>query len=257
MSDSPRPNLSRDEGYLKKVAGTIAPGGASADIPFHYLTEALAALGVSEDPYAEGVEAVVDRAFAAASAPDLPNETRAKLWRLWDYLAEEDPLEPADLIFVFGGISQLAVEYAIQLKKDGCAPRIMFSGRRASYAAGAEEKTEAEKYAEMAVAAGVPESEIVIEIESVNTPENVAKSAVVLRAAGELPRSVIAVSLPYHMRRAALTMSAGFDWHPKIIRRPGRSAKFTRETYFLEQNGWRYVAFEFIKLWGARQMGHF
>ena len=72
-----------------------------------------------------------------------------------------------------------------------------------------------------------------------------------------LPKKVIAVSLPYHMKRASLTMWAGFDWEPRIIRHPGKSAKFSRENYYKDIKGFSYIFHEYLKMFGARQMGHF
>ena len=59
------------------------------------------------------------------------------------------------------------------------------------------------------------------------------------------------------MKRASLTMWAGFDWEPKIIRHSGKSAKFTSENYYKDIKGFSYIFYEYLKIFGARQMGHF
>lgn len=260
----PRPHLNLNKDYLGKVENLIAGKGELEQLHFEYLQDVLAMLGVHEDVYAqylaqggEGhIKKIVEQTFVQVSAETISEDLFVGIQRLWDYLAESDPLERADLIFVFGGISQLAVEEAIRLKKENYAPKILFSGKKASYMKDVE-MTEAERYKKLAIEAGVDEKDILIETDSINTPENVVKSAALLHSLNFLPEKIIAVSLPYHMKRASLTLRAGLDWNVSVIRHPGLSAKYSRETYFKDLNGWSYIFFEYLKLYGARQMGHF
>jgi len=264
MSDQPRPNLSTDEVYLSRARDLITGKGELEIIPFEYLTDAFAALGIMDDPYKdvtmthvpEHTRAITEAAFGAVQTTDDGEVLMEKLYRLWDYLAGSDPLENADLIYVFGGISELAVREAIRLKKENFAPKILFSGKHGSYMKDAE-VTEAEKYTAIAIEEGVSEADIIMEKESINTVENVVNSCRLLHEMNLVPSSIIAVSLPYHMKRASLTLRAGMDFDFRLIRHPGPSAKYSRETYFKDKNGWSYICNEFIKLYMARQGGHF
>lgn len=266
MTDQqPRPNLSTDEAYLSKARDLIKRTDPLEDIHFEYLTEAFAALGISTDVYAgvsstaipEETRTTIDESFEILQSKTLDEDLLEKLYRLWDYLAEADPLEKADLIYVFGGISELAVLEAIRLKNENCAPKILFSGKHGSYMKDVSELSEAEKYAQLAIQNGVPIEDILMEKESINTVENVVNSSKLLHSIGYLPKTIIAVSLPYHMKRASLTLRAGMDIDFRLIRHPGPSAKYSRETYFKDKNGWTYICNEYIKLCMARQGGHF
>ncbi|MCI0597467.1 YdcF family protein [Candidatus Parcubacteria bacterium] len=264
-SQEPRPNLNQSKEYLDKVQSLITAKGELGEIHFEYLTDVLQALGVDVDLFgyitAEEVPAIVkdliEQGFEKISSTELPEEIKKKVIRLWDHLAESDPVQEADLIFVFGGISINAVMEAVRLKNEGYAPKILFSGKHGSYMKGVQGLSEAEKYANLAKDNGVPESNILLEKESTNTPENIVNSAKLLHAENLLPKKIIAVSLPYHMKRAALTMLAGFDWDFELIRHPGPSAKYSRDTFYKDKSGWSYVCFEYIKLYMARKMGHF
>lgn len=262
--DKPRPNLNLNKKYLDDVSNLLTHKGELEDIEFNHLTDLFSEIGFEEDIYnlyfeekAEAIiQKVLEESFEKININNLPEDIKEKLYKLWDYLSPSDTLEKADIIYVFGGISQLAVLEAIRLKKEDWAPVILFSGKRASYTNDSE-TTEAESYAQIAIENGVLERDILIEKESINTPENIVNSAQLLHKLNMLPQKVIAVSLPYHMRRASLTMISGFDWKFKLIRHPGKSAKYTRETYFKDKNGWSYIFFEYLKLYGARQMRHF
>lgn len=259
-----RPNLHYKKGYLDKVAEIMQSNGPLEDIHFEYLTDILTEFGISDNPYesdlseegTQHIKSILEKAFTYITTHELTDSQKEKLYGLWDYLAESDPLEHADLIYVFGGIGRLSVLEGIRLKKEGYAPKIMFSGNKPSYA-GDVPITEAEEYQALAIQEGVDPNDILIEKESVNTPENIVNSAKILRSLGPLPEKIIAVTIAYHMRRGSLTMRAGFDWEYKLIRHAGPSTKYSRETYFMDEKGWSYIFFEFLKLYGARKMGHF
>ncbi|MEN9852651.1 MAG: hypothetical protein RI996_594 [Candidatus Parcubacteria bacterium] len=264
MNNPIRPNLNTDTGYLQKVGMLIDNKRHFGEIKFEYLDSlikkfypdvAIYDLLENENPK-EKIQEIVESIYTKINSEKISTEINDLLCKMWDYLAEGDTLKKSDLIFVFGGISKLAVEEAIRLKKEDYAPYILFSGKHASYVNGIE-KTEAEQYRDMAIERGVDPSEILIETESVNTPENIMKSRDVLFERNYVPKSIIVVSLPYHMKRAALTMWAGFEWEPKIIRHPGLSAKFTRENYYTDIKGFSYVFYEYIKIYNARRMEHF
>jgi uncharacterized SAM-binding protein YcdF (DUF218 family) len=93
------------------------------------------------------------------------------------------------------------VEHAVALYKDHYAPKILMSG-------GTDKETganEAETMKIIAMADGVPETDILVEKESASTYENFSFSQKVIQGAGL--RSVIIVSDPYHNARAGLVAS--------------------------------------------------
>lgn len=259
-----KPFLATDKEYLKKVAGAIKERAPLEDVKFHLLNEAISALGFSDDPYIlldpdnlriEAVQPIIDRTFEAI-ANGISEEMKEKLYALWDYLCEGDPLQKSDLIFVFGGGGETRPKEAAKLYKEGWAAKILFTGQKASYMKDVD-ITEAEAFAQIVEKEGVSASDIILEKEAVNTVENATKSIELLKRMGELPKRIILIQIAYQMRRAYLTFKAASDWNPELIKHPAPSGKFKREDYFMSKDGWSYIFNEFIKLYGARLMKHF
>lgn len=260
-----KPFLAGDKEYLKKVAGIIEERPPVEEIHFEYLNELFESLGFQQNPYTlvspddlnmAPIQEFVTQAFEKINSGQLNQEVEQRLSRLWDYLAEADPVEPTDLIFVFGGPGEHRAKEAITLYKQGLASKILFTGKKAAYMKDPE-LTEAEYYARIARIEGVPEEDLLIENEAINTPENAVNSVALLKKQNLFPSSMIIVTLPYHMRRSYLTLKAVASGNPKLIRHPVPSAKYTRENYFKDKNGLSYIIFEFIKIYAARMMKHF
>lgn len=263
--DEYKPKLPSDKDYIQGVASSIERKEQLEDVRFELLNNALIAVGVDEDPYvlvradgfdADAIQRIADSAYEKINSGKLSDEVKEKVFALWDYLTEADPLQKADLIFVFGGGGTTRPVLAAQMYKEGWAPKILFTGRHASYMKD-EHKSEAELFAEVAHENGVPTADIILEIEAKNTPENAINSVKLLKEQGVLPKSIILTQIEYQMRRAYLTFRAVANWKPELIRRPAPSAKFKRENFWTDKNGWSYVFLEYIKMYGARQMGHF
>ncbi|TSC91422.1 MAG: hypothetical protein CEN90_551 [Parcubacteria group bacterium Licking1014_17] len=264
-----KPNLPTDKKYLSDVAKTIKEREPFEKIRFEYLTDALSSLGFSEDPYSlvslnnlnpGSLKNLVSRSFEKINSAELTGRIKDNLIRLWDYLAEEDKLEKAELIFVFGAFGLQKVDEAIKLWKDGFGSKILSTGQKASYMKDVD-VTEAEYYAEIAKKEGVPEDNLILETLAKNTPENAVNSISKLREIGFLPKKIILITLTYHMRRSYLTFKSAaksvVGWDPVLIRHPVPSVKYTRENYFKDPDGWSYIFFEYIKMYGARLMKHF
>lgn len=259
-----KPHLPNDKNYRDKVAQTMKQRQEFETLHFEYLTEVLNALGFSQDPYSlttledlnvERVAEIADTAFKKIQEITLTDEIKEKLSRLWDYISAADPLEKADVIFVFGGLPGRA-EAAIELWKQGWAPKIFFTGNKASYMEEVD-MTEAEYDAKLAIENGVPHDCLILEKESRNTPENVINSLPLFHAMDPLPEKIILVTANYHMLRAYMTFKAGIDWNPKLLRRPADHTDYNRENYFYDQTGWTYAFFEYVKMYVARLMKHF
>jgi uncharacterized SAM-binding protein YcdF (DUF218 family) len=93
------------------------------------------------------------------------------------------------------------VDHAVSLYKGEYAPKILMSGGTDKE----DNVNEAETMKKIAMAAGVPEADILMEKESTSTYENFALSQKVLSGAGL--HSVIIVTDPYANARAALVAS--------------------------------------------------
>jgi len=133
---------------------------------------------------------------------------------IWDYMRMNQSLAPADCILVFGSYDPRVAKYGAELFLRRLAPLILFSGKRGGLT-GKWRKTEAEKFAQIAVRAGVPRSRILIEKESTNSGENVAFTKRLLEKRGLDPAAFIVVQKPYMERRTWATFKK--VWPQKII----------------------------------------
>jgi uncharacterized SAM-binding protein YcdF (DUF218 family) len=93
------------------------------------------------------------------------------------------------------------VDHAVSLYKDHYAPKILMSGGNDKE----DNANEAETMKKIAIEAGVPETDILMEKKSTSTYENFAFSQKILTDAGL--HSVIIVTDPYHNARAGLVAS--------------------------------------------------
>lgn len=114
------------------------------------------------------------------------------------FLSPQDDLRPADVIVaISGGETQQRTRQAVELYEKGLAPKLLFSGA-------AQDKSGPSNAAAMkmaAIKAGVPEQNILIEERSVNTLENAAATAPIIKSLNA--DTVILVTSPYHQRRAS------------------------------------------------------
>ena len=128
-------------------------------------------------------------------------------WWLAQPLRHADTPRPADAIVVFaggvgesglaGGGYQERVKRAIDLYRQGLAPRMVFSS---GYVFAFQE---AEIMRRLAEGEQVPGSAILLETQAANTYQNVQFTHEIL--ASHHWRTILLVSSPYHMRRALLT----------------------------------------------------
>ena len=133
------------------------------------------------------------------------NSTDALARTLWDYMLLGHELVPGDLILVLGSNDLRVAEHAAGLFVRGLAPLMVCSGNVGRLTAGRLTKSEAETFADVAVAKGVPMDAILLETRSTNTGENVVFSRDLLEARGIHPRRIILVQKPYMERRAYAT----------------------------------------------------
>ncbi len=261
-----KPNLPEKKEYLHAIESLIERKPPLEKIKFENLNRVLSLAGMSEDPYrfvgkekinADEARAVAEKAFLAVNAGKRSEDLEQALRELWDYLAEEDKLEPADLIFVFGGgQNETRANEAVRLYREKFGPKILFTGAHASSLPEGS-WSEAEYYRKVAVASGVPERDIIVETKAKNTPENAVNSVKILKESNFTPRKMIIVTAPYHMKRCSLNLRSVADWKPQIIRHDLPDQAHTDASYFTDKDVWSSVFFEYLKLYNARLMEHF
>jgi uncharacterized SAM-binding protein YcdF (DUF218 family) len=126
---------------------------------------------------------------------------------LWDYHHVHHALEKADCIIVLGSHDTRVAERGAEVFLGGWAPLLVFSGHLGALTSGMWSRPEAEVFAGVAVARGVPRERILIENRSTNTGENVDFSRRLLAEKGIQPRKAIAVQKPYMERRTLATFA--------------------------------------------------
>jgi len=260
-----KPFLTSDANYLKTIAAKIREKPPLEEIKFEYLNDVLRILGINDKVYpnislenlkSDYIQNLIKKSFPRLKKVKVKDELKNAIDRLWDYLSESDPLEKSDLIFVFGGQGPDRVHEAIKLYKKGYGNKILFTGQKASYTPNVN-ITEADFYAGIAKKEGIKDENLILEKKAINTVENVLNSIKILKKMNYLPQKIILINHSFQMRRAYLTFKTEAFWNPKLTRRSVAAEKYKKENYYKEIEGWSFVFYEYIKLYGARLMKHF
>lgn len=125
---------------------------------------------------------------------------------LWDYMKLGREPESADCIVGFGCYDEDIPRRCAQLYHQGFAPFVAFSGGLGRNTSGIWTRSEAERFAAIAVAEGVPEAQIILENRSTNSAENLLFTPKVLAEQGIRAEKIIAVHKPYMERRLRAAM---------------------------------------------------
>jgi uncharacterized SAM-binding protein YcdF (DUF218 family) len=125
--------------------------------------------------------------------------------RVWDYHHVGHALRPAECIIVLGSHDTRVAERGADLFLEGWAPLIVFSGNLGALTSGMWQRPEAEIFADVAAARGVPRERMLLEAAATNTGQNVVLSRALLAARGLTPGRAIAVQKPYMERRTLAT----------------------------------------------------
>lgn len=154
---------------------------------------------------------------------------------IWDYLLMRHDVGPMDVIFAFGSNEIRVAERAVELYHQNYAPFIIFSGDggRESYLS----KEEAEVFADIAIANGVPKDRIIKESRSTNTGENIEFTRKLLQEKGLNFNSFILVHKPYMERRIYAAFRKQWPGADCIVTSPS----VTFEMYAIErrhENRW-------------------
>ncbi len=124
---------------------------------------------------------------------------------LWEYMRLGHALVESAVILALGSNDLRVAEHAADLFLRGLAPLLVCSGNVGRLTAERFHKSEAEMFADVAMAKGIPRERILLEARSTNTGENVTFSRELLASLGIDPQRVILVQKPYMERRAFAT----------------------------------------------------
>ena len=154
------------------------------------------------------------------------------------------------IIVVSGGDTPARTKKAVEMYKNGWAPRIIFSGAAA-------DKTGLSNAAAMrldAIEQGVPRNDILIEEFSENTTENAERTRDLLKQHNI--HDIILVTSGYHQRRASLEFAAYTKDNGVMIRNAPTSDSDWGWWWWLTPRGWYLAVSEFGKIL-ALYMGGF
>lgn len=158
------------------------------------------------------------------------------------HITGQAPCEPVDaIVAVSGGDTSARTASAIDLYKQGWAPKLIFSGA-------AEDKTGPSNARVMrlqAIQAGVPESAILIEEYSETTKQNAEKTETIFDKNNI--RSIILVTSGYHQRRASLEFHKRSQGRVAILNHPDSNDKDWSPWWWTTERGWYLAISEFFK----------
>ena len=131
---------------------------------------------------------------------------------IWNYHKLNHPLEKADAILVLCSHDERVVERAVELYGEDWAPLVIFSGGLGAITRKLWTEPEAERFARLAIATGVPKDKVIIENRSSNTGENILYTKQLLADMGLELQKFIVVQKPYMERRSFATFR---KWWPE------------------------------------------
>lgn len=120
---------------------------------------------------------------------------------LWDFMHMGHALEKADVIVGFGCYDEDIPRRCAELFHAGFAPFVCFSGGLGRNTDKLWTKSEAERFAAIAMAEGVPAERIILENKSTNSAENLLFTPKILAEMGVKAEKIIAVHKPYMEKR--------------------------------------------------------
>jgi uncharacterized SAM-binding protein YcdF (DUF218 family) len=123
---------------------------------------------------------------------------------LWRYCCVQTPVSPADFVLALGCHDERVAEHAADLVLGGVAPLLIVAGGFGKITRREWCLTEAERFADIALARGVRPDRLIREDRSSNTAENI-RNVRALTAARHAFTAGVLVTKPYMARRALAT----------------------------------------------------
>ena len=139
---------------------------------------------------------------------------------VWNYHKLNQPLEKADAILVLCSHDERVGERCVELFNEGWAPLVIFSGGFGAITKQLWTEPEAERFARLAIAAGLPEDKVLIENRSSNTGENIRFTKQLLAELGLNLQKFIVVQKPYMERRSFATFRKWWSDKEVIVTSP-------------------------------------
>jgi uncharacterized SAM-binding protein YcdF (DUF218 family) len=146
--------------------------------------------------------------------------THALAQRIWDYHRLHHRVAAADVILVLCSHDMSVAARGAELWLAGWAPLLVYSGGLGGITRRMWTEPEADRFARVAVAMGVPPEHILIENRSTNTGENVRFTRQLLHDRGSDPERVILVQKPYMERRSYATFHKVWPGKDVIVTSP-------------------------------------
>jgi uncharacterized SAM-binding protein YcdF (DUF218 family) len=163
------------------------------------------------------------------------------------FLFVNDPPEVVDVAFVYCSPTVSSLAPALSLYQSGLTSRLLISG--AGIATTGE--VEWSLYRDHVLAAGVPETSVLLEKEARNTSENAAFGAALIAAelGWDKVKTVAVCAKPFHMRRALMTLRKHFPEHVRLIAQPPSDpGDLSAETWWQTEWGRQRVLGELGKI---------
>jgi uncharacterized SAM-binding protein YcdF (DUF218 family) len=129
-------------------------------------------------------------------------QERSDALLLWEYHRLGHELCPCDAAIGFGSHDLGVATYAAELLPPRPVPSGRFHPGSTPTTRDRFRRGEAVHYREQALALGVPDAAILVDLEATNTGANIFSSRALLAAAGYRPESVLLISRPYAERRS-------------------------------------------------------
>jgi len=148
---------------------------------------------------------------------------RALAETIWRYHHLNHQLSPADAILVLCSHDTVVAKRAAELFLQGLAPLLILAGGLGTVTRQLWSEPEADQFARIAAAMGVPDDRILIENRSTNTGENVAFTRALLAARAIEAESFIVVQKPYMERRSYATFRKVWPEKRVIVTSPQES----------------------------------
>jgi len=133
------------------------------------------------------------------------DQVRALAQKIWDYHHLDHQLTRADAILVLCSHDTAVAARGAELFLQQWAPLLIFAGGLGAITRGLWDEPEADQFARIAIAMGVPQDRILVENRSTNTGENVRFTKQLLAARGLDPATFLVVQKPYMERRSYAT----------------------------------------------------
>ena len=148
---------------------------------------------------------------------------RALAETIWRYHHLNHQLSPADAILVLCSHDTVVAKRAAELFLQGLAPLLILAGGLGTITRQLWREPEADQFARIAAAMGVPDDRMLIENRSTNTGENVAFTRALLAARAIEAESFIVVQKPYMERRSYATFRKVWPEKRVIVTSPQES----------------------------------